>query len=275
MDGSAGPFVFLLQSAGIEEQNAPKKFIRILRPVEIRDGDKWVRFEPHNGFKLDLSIDFNHPVFDRSSQSVSVDFSTTSYIKEVSRARTFGFMHDASVERTTNGRGAVSKLTIEQLQRLDAGDGRPVPTLDEVFEIFGPTLLYNVELKTGIWSDSNLAAAVAERIDGHHLEEHVLVSSFNPIVVQQARKTLNPRTPAAHLRMTGLSALKHRFVKSEGDNPYFKLVDDRYMNWARRENLLVNVWTVDDPVEAQRLAQLGVTSIITNIPSLIQSEIGS
>jgi glycerophosphoryl diester phosphodiesterase len=184
-------------------------------------------------------------------------------------------MHDASVERTTNGRGAVSKLTIEQLQRLDAGDGRPVPTLDEVFEIFGPTLLYNVELKTGIWSDSNLAAAVAERIDGHHLEEHVLVSSFNPIVVQQARKTLNPRTPAAHLRMTGLSALKHRFVKSEGDNPYFKLVDDRYMNWARRENLLVNVWTVDDPVEAQRLAQLGVTSIITNIPSLIQSEIGS
>jgi glycerophosphoryl diester phosphodiesterase len=78
-------------------------------------------------------------------------------------------MHDASVERTTNGRGAVSKLTIEQLQRLDAGDGRPVPTLDEVFEIFGPTLLYNVELKTGIWSDRNLAAAVAERIDGHHL----------------------------------------------------------------------------------------------------------
>lgn len=100
MDGSAGPFVFLLQSAGIEEQNAPKKFIRILRPVEIREGDKWVRFEPHNGFKLDLSIDFNHPVFDRSSQSVSVDFSTTSYIKEVSRARTFGFMQDVETMRS-------------------------------------------------------------------------------------------------------------------------------------------------------------------------------
>lgn len=99
MDGSAGPFVFLLQSAGIEEQNAPKKFIRILRPVEVRDGDKWVRFEPHNGFKLDLSIDFNHPVFDRSRQSVSVDFSTTSYIKEVSRARTFGFMQDVETMR--------------------------------------------------------------------------------------------------------------------------------------------------------------------------------
>jgi UDP-3-O-[3-hydroxymyristoyl] N-acetylglucosamine deacetylase len=100
MDGSAGPFVFLLQSAGIEEQNAPKKFIRILRPVEIGDGDKWVRFEPHNGFKLELSIDFNHPVFDRSRQSVSVDFSTTSYIKEVSRARTFGFMQDVETMRS-------------------------------------------------------------------------------------------------------------------------------------------------------------------------------
>lgn len=99
MDGSAGPFVFLLQSAGIEEQNAPKKFIRILRPVEVREGDKWVRFEPHNGFKLELSIDFAHPVFDRACQAVSVDFSITSYIKEVSRARTFGFMQDVETMR--------------------------------------------------------------------------------------------------------------------------------------------------------------------------------
>ena len=94
MDGSAGPFVFLLQSAGIEEQNAPKKFIRILEPVDARAGDKWVRFEPYNGFKLELGIDFEHPVFDRSRKSVAIDFSTTSYVKEVSRARTFGFMQD-------------------------------------------------------------------------------------------------------------------------------------------------------------------------------------
>jgi UDP-3-O-[3-hydroxymyristoyl] N-acetylglucosamine deacetylase len=99
MDGSAGPLVFLLQSAGIEEQNAPKKFIRILRPVEVHEGDKWVRFEPHNGFRLELSIDFDHPVFDRSRQSVCVDFATTSYVKEVSRARTFGFMHDVESMR--------------------------------------------------------------------------------------------------------------------------------------------------------------------------------
>ena len=99
MDGSAGPFVFLLQSAGIEEQSAPKKFIRILQPVEARDGDKWVRFEPHNGFKLTLSIAFDHPVFDKARQSVCVDFSTTSYVKEVSRARTFGFMQDVETMR--------------------------------------------------------------------------------------------------------------------------------------------------------------------------------
>lgn len=100
MDGSAGPFVFLLQSAGIKEQAAAKQFIRILRPVEVKEGDKWVRFEPHNGFKLDLSIDFSHPVFDRFRQSVSVDFSTTSYVKEVSRARTFGFTQDVETMRS-------------------------------------------------------------------------------------------------------------------------------------------------------------------------------
>jgi UDP-3-O-[3-hydroxymyristoyl] N-acetylglucosamine deacetylase len=100
MDGSAGPFVFLLQSAGIAEQNAAKKFIRILQPVEMREGDKWVRFDPHNGFKLDLSIDFDHPVFDRARQSLCVDFSTTSYVREVSRARTFGFMQDVESMRS-------------------------------------------------------------------------------------------------------------------------------------------------------------------------------
>ena len=94
MDGSASPFVFLLQSAGIEEQPAAKKFIRIRKPVEVKQGDKWVRFDPYNGFRVDFSIDFRHPVFAHSNKRVVVDFEHTSYIKEVSRARTFGFMHD-------------------------------------------------------------------------------------------------------------------------------------------------------------------------------------
>jgi len=99
MDGSASPFVFLLQSAGIEEQRAPKRFMRIKKPVEVRDGDKWARFDPYDGFKLTFSIVFNHPVFEKSSQQVTVDFAETSYIKEVARARTFGFAQDVEMLR--------------------------------------------------------------------------------------------------------------------------------------------------------------------------------
>jgi UDP-3-O-[3-hydroxymyristoyl] N-acetylglucosamine deacetylase len=94
MDGSAGPFVFLIQSAGIEEQNAPKQYIRIKRTVEVAKDDKWARFEPFNGFKVCFRIDFDHPVFRRSAPYAEIDFSKTAFVKEVSRARTFGFMRD-------------------------------------------------------------------------------------------------------------------------------------------------------------------------------------
>ncbi|ACT49715.1 MULTISPECIES: UDP-3-O-acyl-N-acetylglucosamine deacetylase [Methylovorus] len=100
MDGSAGPFVFLLQQAGIVEQPALKKFIRIKKTVEVRDGDKWVRFDPYFGFKLDFTIDFNHPVFEHSGKRVVIDFADNSYIKEISRARTFGFMHEVEYLRS-------------------------------------------------------------------------------------------------------------------------------------------------------------------------------
>jgi len=99
MDGSAGPFVFLLQSAGIEEQNAAKKFVRILKRVKVEDGDKWARFEPFDGFKVSFSIVFDHPVFERSTQSLTIDFAETSYAKEVARARTFGFAQDVETLR--------------------------------------------------------------------------------------------------------------------------------------------------------------------------------
>ncbi len=99
MDGSAGPFVFLIQSAGIEEQPAPKRFIRIRRPVVIEEGDKWVRFEPFDGFKVAFSIEFNHPVFHTHTCAASLDFSTTSFVKEVSRARTFGLLKDVEALR--------------------------------------------------------------------------------------------------------------------------------------------------------------------------------
>jgi UDP-3-O-[3-hydroxymyristoyl] N-acetylglucosamine deacetylase len=94
MDGSAAPFVFLVQSAGILEQGAAKRFIRIKKPIEVRVDDKWARFEPFNGFKVKFTIDFKHPVFRGDSQTAEVDFSTTSFVREISRARTFGFMRD-------------------------------------------------------------------------------------------------------------------------------------------------------------------------------------
>jgi len=102
MDGSAGPFVFLIQSAGIEDQNAAKKFIRIKRSVTVEDGEKWVRFEPFEGFKVAFSIEFEHPVFKDRDQSAEIDFSTTSFVKEVSRARTFGFMNQIEMLRMNN-----------------------------------------------------------------------------------------------------------------------------------------------------------------------------
>ena len=99
MDGSAGPFVFLIQSAGVEEQNAPKRFIRIKRALRVEDGDKWACFEPYDGFKVTFTIDFDHPAFREDTQTASIDFSSTSFVKEVSRARTFGFMRDIEALR--------------------------------------------------------------------------------------------------------------------------------------------------------------------------------
>src|SRR5687768_15937560 len=94
MDGSASPFALLLQQAGIEEQAAPKRFLRVKKTVEVREGDKWARLEPYEGFKLSFSIEFRHPVIERSTQSVTVDFAETPYLKEIARARTFGFMQE-------------------------------------------------------------------------------------------------------------------------------------------------------------------------------------
>ena len=99
MDGSAAPFVFLLQQAGIEEQKPAKRFIRIISPIEARVGDKWARFDPHHGFKVDFSIEFPHPVFGAENKRVVIDFAIQSYLKEISRARTFGFMQEVETMR--------------------------------------------------------------------------------------------------------------------------------------------------------------------------------
>jgi UDP-3-O-[3-hydroxymyristoyl] N-acetylglucosamine deacetylase len=123
MDGSAAPFVLLLQQAGVIEQAAPKKFIRIRRPVQVTEGDKWARFEAHEGYRLSFSIDFKHPVIDRSTQSVVVDFAETSYLKEIARARTFGFMHDVENLRESGlalGGGLDNAVVLDEFRVLNA-----------------------------------------------------------------------------------------------------------------------------------------------------------
>lgn len=123
MDGSASPFVLLIQQAGIEEQTAPKRFLRVTRRVEVRNGDKWARLEPYDGFKLSFSIDFRHPVIERSTQSVSVDFAETSYLKEIARARTFGFMHEVEELRESGlalGGGLDNAVVLDEYRVLNA-----------------------------------------------------------------------------------------------------------------------------------------------------------
>ena len=122
MDGSAGPFVFLIQSAGIADQTSPKRFMRIKRQIRIEDGDKWAVFEPFEGFKVAFAIDFDHPTFRNSTQHTSVDFSTTSFVKEISRARTFGFMGELENLRQAGlarGGGVDNAIVLDEYRILN------------------------------------------------------------------------------------------------------------------------------------------------------------
>src|SRR3954465_6378853 len=123
MDGSASPFVLLLQQAGVEEQAAPKRFMRVKRRVEVLDGDKWARLDPYDGYRLSFSIEFRHPVIERSTQAVTVDFAETSYLKEIARARTFGFMHDVEALRESGlalGGGLDNAVVLDEYRVLNA-----------------------------------------------------------------------------------------------------------------------------------------------------------
>jgi len=123
LDGSAAPFVFLIQSAGIEEQNAAKKFIRVLETIEVKDGDKWARFEPYDGYSLSFSIVFNHPAIDKSAQKSAIDFAQQSYVREVARARTFGFMQEVEYLRENGlalGGGLDNAIVLDEYRVLNA-----------------------------------------------------------------------------------------------------------------------------------------------------------
>lgn len=123
LDGSSAPFVFLLQSAGIEEQSAPKKFLRVKKMVEYVEDDKWVRLEPYDGFRLSFSIVFNHPAIDSTSTRVTIDFAEHSYIRDVARARTFGFMQDVEFMRANGlalGGSLENAIVMDEYRVLNA-----------------------------------------------------------------------------------------------------------------------------------------------------------
>ena len=182
-------------------------------------------------------------------------------------------IHDFSVNRTTDGTGNVSDFSLGELQALQIEGGERIPTLDEVFETFGPQIIYNVEIKDLTLRNRGLEACIADRIEAYHLEDRVIISSFNPFSLKRFQKCASPQIPTALLRDKGLLRFTYILGDGNGDNPHYSLVDERYMIWARQRDYKVVVWTVDDLDEARRLIDLGVHGLITNKPAFLRSSL--
>jgi len=181
MDGSAAPFVFLLQSAGIVEQAAAKKYLRIVAPVEVRDGDKWARFEPWNGFKLDFTIDFPHPMFGSENRQVVIDFALHSYVREVARARTFGFMQDVEALRSAGlglGGSLQNAVVLDDFRVLNAEGLRfdnefvkhkVLDAIGDLYLLGHPLIGQYTAFKSGHGLNNALARALLQRPDAFEI----------------------------------------------------------------------------------------------------------
>src|SRR5512143_2684358 len=182
MDGSAGPFVFLLQSAGITEQDAPKRYLKIVEAVEVRDGDKWARFDPYNGFKLDFTIDFPHPVFGSENRHVVIDFAEHSYVKEVARARTFGFMQDVEALREAGlalGGSLQNAIVLDETRVLNSEGLRydnefvkhkVLDAIGDLYLLGHPMIGQYTAFKSGHALNNALARALLARPDAYELK---------------------------------------------------------------------------------------------------------
>jgi UDP-3-O-[3-hydroxymyristoyl] N-acetylglucosamine deacetylase len=196
MDGSAAPLVFLIQSAGIREQSAPKRFLRLKQPVQVSDGDKWARLEPYNGFRLNFHIDFDHPLVKATAQTASVEFSTAAYIREVSRARTFGFMREFEYLRANKlalGASLENAVAVDQFRVLNQDGLRYADEfvrhkiLDAVGDLYllgHPLLGAYTAFKSGHALNNRLARALLADESAWELvifdEEPSTVSAFYP-----------------------------------------------------------------------------------------------
>ncbi len=181
MDGSAGPFVYLLQSAGVVEQDAPKRYLRIVSPVEARDGDKWARFDPFNGLKLDFTIDFPHPMFGSENRQVVIDFALHSYVKEVARARTFGFMQDVEALRAAGliqGGSLQNAVVLDDFKVLNSEGLRfdnefvkhkVLDAIGDLYLLGHPLIGQYTAFKSGHGLNNALARALLARPDAYEL----------------------------------------------------------------------------------------------------------
>ena len=177
LDGSAAPFVFLIQSAGVEEQAAAKKFIRVTRPIEVHDGDKWARFTPYDGYRLTFGIVFNHPAIDGTAQEISMDFADQSYVREIARARTFGFMQDVEFLREDGlalGGGLENAVVLDEYRVLNP-DGlrytdefvkhKVLDAIGDLYLLGYPLLAHFAAHKSGHGLNNQLARALLDAPD--------------------------------------------------------------------------------------------------------------
>lgn len=179
-------------------------------------------------------------------------------------------IHDFTLDRTTSGQGRVSDYSLVDLKKMDAGSGETIPTLAEVFEQCGSDFLYNIELKSASYHNRDLVTAVADTIKTHQLNRQILISSFNPFIIKQAKQKFPKNMMIAHLWQQKGGRFKQTLIPVTADHPLAERVDESYMAWARQRPLRVHVWTVDEVTEAHRLANLGVQAIITNQPQKIR-----
>jgi len=193
-------------------------------------------------------------------------------------------IHDDTVDRTTNGKGAVKELTLEQIKQLDASykfekyRGETIPTLAEVLRAFGQRGIVNIELKSKTLKTDSIEAATLAVIEDTGTADNVIISSFNPFALQRMH-ALEPRLPrgllyARHLPIYLRRAWLRPLARPTALHPHYSMIDAKYVVWARRKGLKINTWTTDDPAEMQRLMNLGVDAIMTNKPDVLRQVVG-